>query len=294
MSPRVPLPPALTSRAFTAQEAANHGLGRRRLDGADLRSPARGIWVSADVELTADMLARAVLSRLPGAFACDLTAAAIWGAPLPQWCTAEPLNVARPSGRAPTGRGIRGRVLAVAPHEIVVRSGIRVSSPARTWLDLGSRLALRDLVAVGDHLLHHRSPVVLLGQLSDAVDQHPGSRGIRRLRAALPLLCDRSESRRETHLRLLLVRAGIGAIQVNYWITTSSGHRYRADFAVPGAKIAIEYQGEHHFDPVRQRADMVRRSRLQASGWIVIEVSKDDLANPRDLLARIRATLALR
>ncbi|MDO7880917.1 endonuclease domain-containing protein [Salinibacterium soli] len=294
MAPRIPLPPPLRHRTFTTAEAVAHGLGRRRLGGPDLVSPAHGVWVSRDVEVTVDMLCRSVLTRIPAGFACDATAARLWGVPLPLWCDSEPITVALDSGRAPTGRGIRGRVLGVGADELATRAGIRLTSPARTWVDLAPRLAMRDLVAAGDFLIRRTSPLVAFADLAAAVDRRAGDRGVRRLRAALPLLSDRSESRRESHLRLILARAGLGEVEVNVWITTVSGHRYRTDFAIREARIAIEYQGEYHFDPAQQRADMLRRSRLQASGWTVIEVSKDDLANPRELLTRIRNTIARR
>lgn len=294
MQPRTPLPPSLRNRAFTTAEATALGVGRGRLEGRDLRSPVRGVWVSRDVPLTLEALCRAVLSVRPSAFACGTTAAALWGAPLPQWCATAPLELAVPGGRAPSGRGISGRELKVGPQSLRVRAGIPLTSPSRTWTDLGTRLGLLDLVAVGDYLIHHRRHLATIDDFTDATRERAGDRGVVRLREAIPLLSDRSESRRESRLRVMLVRAGIRGIEANYWVVTITGHRHRIDLAIPEKKVAIEYQGDHHFDPEQQMADMTRRSRLQASGWIVIEVSKADLADVRDLVTRIRATVASR
>ncbi|MDO7880922.1 hypothetical protein [Antiquaquibacter soli] len=172
--------------------------------------------------------------------------------------------------------------------------GIRVTSPAATWVDIAAELSLRDLVAVGDHFIFGGRPLTSRAALQDEILARTGQRGVKRARAAWDLLDEGSESRRESHLRVLLVSNGLGQFQSNVWVATSDGHRYRGDLVDPARKIIIEYQSAFHHDPQRQQADMVRRSRLQADGWIVIEVSRRDLDHATDLLDRIRRTLARR
>lgn len=96
-------------------------------------------------------------------------------------------------------------------------------------------------------------------------------------------------------LRMLLIRGGIEGLRSNFWIALPDvGARYRADFAIPQLKVAIEYQSDYHRDPAQWRADMTRLSRLQAHGWIVIQVNADDLRDPAELIVRIRLVLAQR
>jgi len=68
----------------------------------------------------------------------------------------------------------------------------------------------------------------------------------------------------------------------------------RPDFVFPKEKVAIEYQGDYHRTRAQWRADMTRRSRLEAQGCIVIEVNADDLRDPAELTQRILAILARR
>lgn len=172
--------------------------------------------------------------------------------------------------------------------------GHRLTTPDQTWVDLASELTLPDLVAVGDYFIHHARPLANRTELASAIERAAGRRGVKQARVAWDLLDERAESRKETHLRVLLRSHGMGQLEANIWIVTRDGHRYRADLADRERKIVLEYQSAFHHDPARQQRDMVRRSRLQADGWVVIEVSQWDLDHPHDLLTRIRNTLALR
>jgi very-short-patch-repair endonuclease len=196
--------------------------------------------------------------------------------------------------RAPSGAGVRGRALTLREGDIRVRNGIRVSSPSRTWCDLGAELDLLDLVAAGDFLIHHREGLTTLRRLERAVVTYPGRRGRPRLLEALTLLDSRSESRQESHLRVILVRGSIPGLVTNLPITTSGGFRYRSDLAVPSRRAVIEYQSDYHGDMVQFRRDMTRRGRLEADRWLVVLVNIDDLRNPRELVTRIRTQLAQR
>jgi very-short-patch-repair endonuclease len=142
---------------------------------------------------------------------------------------------------------------------------------------LGATLSLADLVAVGDHLIHHRAPSTTEAELRRAVADYPGRRGLRRLRQALALLDDRAESAQESRVRVTLVVAGITGFRVNHGVTATNGKRYRIDIAFPGRKLAIEYQGEHHNDPEQWRKDVTRRAALEADGWTVLEIAADDV-----------------
>jgi len=61
------------------------------------------------------------------------------------------------------------------------------------------------------------------------------------------------------------------------------------------AKVALEYEGDHHRG-VRQFRDDIRRiERLADNGWLVIKVSADDVFDrPRELVDRVVRRLASR
>lgn len=296
MSPRVPLPRDLAA-AFTTRQGAAAGLGRGRMVGPDLGKPYRGVRMPADNTPSVESLCRALRLRLPPtAFFSGVTSAAIMGVPLPSRLEASRrLEVSVPAPlRAPTGRGIRGHSVAVCGSDIRVWHGIRISSPERVFCELAAELALPDLVAAGDFLVRRMLPLTTRDALADAIGRYPGRRGMQVLRAAHPMLSDRSESRKESHLRVLILIARLPGLVANLPITTSGGFVYRADLAFPGVRVLLEYQSDYHSDPDNFRADMTRRARLEADGWFVMLVNANDLRDPDELVARIRTVLTSR
>lgn len=293
--PRQPFTPPGGRREFSVAEACAAGISAGRLRGSDLSRPFHGVRIVGNT--TPDLLARcrALHRRLiPQAWFSGPTAAVLMGVPLPPRLERQALvHVSVPAPhRAPSGRGIIGHTSEVRPEELRDWNGISLSGPERVWCELAPELELADLVAAGDFLIHHRLPMTHRGLLAAMVESSSLRRGKVRARSALGLLHDRSESRRESIVRVILVTAGLTGLAVNLPITTSGGYSYRADLAFPAARVIIEYQSDFHRDPDRYRKDMTRRSRLEADGWFVIEINADDLGNPAELVARVSRVLA--
>jgi hypothetical protein len=226
------------------------------------------------------------------------TAALLLGAPLPMWCERRPnidITMASPA-RAPHARGIAGHQLAIGDDEIQLKDGLRVSSPARTWADLGNVLILTDLVAVGDYFVQWRLPLCTKADLSKSAHASFRRRGVRRLREAAPLIDERSESRPESTLRVILLLAGFPKPLINRDIVdTDFGFVARTDFEFKDFGLVLEYQGDYHRIKVGQwRKDMTRKSRLQALGKETIELNADDLRDELELVSRIRTALRRR
>ena len=161
--------------------------------------------------------------------------------------------------------------MAIRDDEIRIWHDIPISSPERVFCELAAVLDLADLVSVGDFLLRRMLPLTSPEALTAAIARYPGRRGVRVLHAARPMLTDRSESRKESHLRVIILLAGL-----------------------PGPKVLIEYHSDYRSDPDNFRADMTRRARLEADGWIVMLINANDLRDPDELIARIRTVLASR
>src|SRR5690554_348201 len=296
MGSRVPLPPHLALQPFTSRAGLQAGLGRGRLRGQDLARPYRGVHSPVDL-LTLRQRCEAFHLRMPeDAFFCSVTAALLMGVPLPARCESSPLlHVGVPAPRrALAATGVIGHKLQVRERDLRMLGELRSCSPELVWCQLGTVLSVPDLVAAGDYLIHWRSPRTTRAFLEAALQDHPGRRGKPALREAAALLNGRSESRKESHLRVILVQAHLTGLVVNFVIETSGGWKYRGDLAFPQRKVIIEYQGDHHRDPGQFRADMTRTSRLEADGWVVIQVNADDLRNPAELAQRIRRVLASR
>jgi len=263
--------------------------------GTDLIRPFRGVYLPTSVQPTLENLCRALAQRLPDdAFFCGITAARLIAVPLStrhERSSTVHVGVYSPDF-PPKGRGLCGHFYELASSDVRVWNGVRITSPERTWCDLGAVLSLPDVVAAGDYLVHRRLPITTIEALASAISNHSGRRGVRRLRQAHPLLNTRSESRQESRLRVIVVTAGLSGLEANFPITTSGGFNYRADLAFPERKLIVEYQSAFHETPARFRADMTRISRLEADGWRVMQINADDLDDPIELVARIRHMLA--
>lgn len=297
MKPRKPLPESLYAAPFSTRTAARHGIGEGRLRGADLARPFHG--VRAPVPLTSTWARAVALQKRmpPPGFFCGVTAALIIGLPLPVCLQVRTeLHVGAPSPqRAPRIRGVIGHKMQLRPGDVLERHGIRLTTPARTWCDLGTVLDLEDLVAVGDQIIHHAHPLASRAALRAAVAGHAGRRGRARLLEALDLLDDRADSPPESVIRVIIVRAGIVGIRANYPIYDARGIKIAsADLCFPEHRVIFEYQGDYHrTEPDRWRKDRTRRARLAAAGWHVIEIAADELLDRRMLLQLIRDALAL-
>ena len=123
--------------------------------------------------------------------------------------------------------------------------------------------------------------------------RYPRARGVRRLRAALPLVDPGAASPKETWLRLLLIDAGLPAPTTQ--IPVNEGWRTIGvlDMGWERCKVAVEYDGDHHRTDRRQYArDHWRLRKLEELGWIVIRVIAED--KPEDVVRRVRAALVRR
>ena len=204
----------------------------------------------------------------------DLTAAELHGLWLPPRPAGGPVHVTVPAEGEPARQtcpqrlALRSHRRHLAPSEVGTVAGLPVTTIARTWRDLAGTLLLPDLVAAGDSALRSG---VSAEDLAAALATSRGSRGRRVCRQALPLLCARSRSRPETHLRVALVTAGLPAPAVNLAIHDDRGQWLaEPDLAYPAARLAVEYQGLEHADPERMRRDLARQLDLHRAGWLVL------------------------
>ncbi len=147
-----------------------------------------------------------------------------------------------------------------------------VTTPARTAFDLGRHLDRAEAVARLDALMHatpfRADDVQLLAR------RYRGARGLKALRAVLPLVDGGAASPRETWLRLLLIDGGLPRPTTQLPAVTTSGRVVRMlDMGWKEYMVAVEYDGDQHRTDRRQYVkDMRVLSRLAAMGWIVVRV----------------------
>jgi hypothetical protein len=325
---RKELPPGFRLEPFSVRAAADAGLGEGRLRGADLERPFHGVRLLAGstadtgrnygrfatareaeefAMLVTRCLAYAAVLK-PGQFFSHTTAARLWKAPLPSAFSAtEALHVSTPAPRrAPAGRGVVGHQSSARQVRIVDRFGLPVSDPASTWLTLGVTPGLSgdDLVVVGDHLVldpavldpYDIRPYATLAELAAAVGVRQ-ARGTGASAAALPHVRAGAESRPETLLRLLLVRAGLPEPLLAQELRDAAGRWLaRVDLYFPEQRVVVEYDGEgHRVDNRQYERDESRIENLISAGYTVVRVRGGQLfAHPDLVVARVSRALATR
>jgi hypothetical protein len=276
-----------------ARDAFDAGYTRHEVDRL-LEAPFWGIR-SEDRDFSTGARCHQLLPRLPeGAFYSHATAALLWSLGLPPWLEHDTrLHVSVPKGRrAVDAAQIVGHQVAVGSDAVTSVDGLPVSAPARVWRELGSALALADLVALGDELLRRDRALCSLEQLREGT-RTPGIRGRRNLLAALPLLNGRAESRPESLMRVALVRAALPRLLVNEDLLASDGtFLARPDLRFADYPVAVEYDGDGHRTDARQwRRDVSRFARMADAGVDVVRATADDLPTFNNLILRTRSRL---
>jgi len=223
-----------------------------------------------------------------------LTAAALYGMPLPQrFARRETLEVAVPAtAQRPRRRGIVGSRLAVMPRP-VVKVGLPVLPPEQVWLSLARVLSVDELVVAGDYLVRRKGPATSLERLTAEVAIAKGRPGSVRAREALALVRAGTDSPKETAVRLLIVRAGLPEPVVGHRVIDADGNFVGVpDLAYIAEKIALDYDGAIHRTDERVFLDDIeRRERFEDVGWRYVRVSKEHLKRSGTFLERVRRLL---
>jgi len=294
MPPRIPLTRRLAGRPFRVRDALAEGWSEDRLSGPDLARPFHGVRTAIDADAEH---AYAPLLR-PGERFSHLSAARLWGAPLPP--RAADVHVTLPGGPRARSRGVVGHESTAG--EIGIRAGLPVSDPATLFCELAGLLDVPALVAVGDHLVldprvldpHDLRPYLTADALRRAV-RSAGGRGIRTARAAVALVRVGAESPMETALRLLACNAGLPEPVLQYELR--DGHRLIGwfDLAWPERRLFAEFDGDQHRTSRRQyERDMRRLDAAADAGWRVIRVRAPGiLSDPAGTRGRLRRAYGL-
>lgn len=194
-------------------------------------------------------------------------------------------EIVAPRGDVAPRRGLVVRQDQLAPHEICLVDGCRTTTPFRTAWDLGRRLRLVEAVVAIDALARvgRFDPVTLL-------HGPPGARGCRQLRRAVDLANPLAESAMETRLRLVLVLGGLPEPVLQHPVVDGRGRLLaRVDLAYPEARLALEYDGQEHFQDGPSRRDRARDLALDDLDWLTLRFTRDDvLLTPQDSVARVR------
>jgi hypothetical protein len=284
------------SGSFRVRDALARGISAGALRSPHLAAPFQGVRsVTPPRDAIALCHAYTAKMRSDAAF-CGLSAARLWGMPLPASLDDGKVHVSSPhAGPRPTGRGVRGYQHHPADVEVREIGRLRVFSPLDTWLSLGRLLALPDLVSAADFALtpsfgSHGPALATTAELASAVARSRIPAGPL-LRRAASFAVPGSLSRPESHCRVLLVSAGCPVPIPNLSISALA----TLDLAWPSARYGVDYLGDQHRSPTQFAKDVRRRELVRDIGWDSLEVTKVDLyEHPHHLALKVRSRLSER
>lgn len=220
------------------------------------------------------------LAAVTGATVSHLSAAVLWRFPLPPALENPAVIhlISDPSRRAVRHKYVVGHQQFLEPAEVVTGTWMNCTSPARTWFDLAGILSLDDLVIAGDFLLRRRNPLTTPAALDEFLSGKQGRKGYRCAMQARALMRANTDSPKETELRLILVRHGLPEPGVNIPVLDENGNWIQdPDLSYDREKVAIQYDGGHHADPLQRRSDIYRDESARDAGWRVVVLTQRDL-----------------
>ncbi len=313
------IPEELRSGPFRVERAREVGVSRKVADGARFRTAGPGVRILA-TDRSESLLDRCRAARLalpaPAAFSHG-TAVRLGGWPTPMRVAGldhqrdtECLQVSVPAGSVrPRFRGIESHRVSWLPGDVIELQGLRVTSPERTWCDLGAAgLDQLELVVLADAVRRRfgsSTPNHAGGaaRLARRLEAWGGRRGARALRAALAASSDRVDAPTETRLRLLFAGAGLPTPEVNRCVYDEDGFPvHTPDLSWPEWMVGADYDGEHHFardsdqqvalgraSNRRRRQDIGRLERMEEIGWTLrLFVAFDIFRGQQAAISRMR------
>ena len=207
-------------------------------------------------------------------------------------------------GSAPAARPVSVTRSLVAPRggEIVVVSGLRVTTPLRTAVDCAFDLPVRESLPVIDAALRlvcrpdrftrrcngEMTLDTARARLVRMVEEQGGHNGKRRARVAVTLADPFAESPGESVLRWTVAVAGLpDPVTQLRWVDVE-GHEYYLDLGFETFLVDLEFDGYGKLaTPEDLRAEKRREMALRRAGWDVGRTEWKELFSPERLVRRV-------
>ena len=281
------IPPELTRRPFSLEEARNAGLTLSALRGKAWQRVGAELYrwneLPEDPWLTLSAWRRVLP---PETVFVGATAAWLLGLDL------EPTNPVEVAVPACSGLRSRGGLIVrrceIPTNEVVSIRRLRATALPLTLAGLCLRRpAVEALVAIDMAVHLGLTDSAALGQYAEASKGRPGAARLR----SRALLAAPAESPMETRLRWLLIQAGLPKPQVQTNLHDSAARFVgRADVYYPESRLVIEYDGGNHRD--RMVDDNRRQNLLVNAGYRVLRFTSADIHNRADVVvAQVQAAL---
>ena len=277
---------------YRHRDLLDGGLTREQLRRAVGRNAvariSRGMYAAAG---QGSSTLEALFARLPSGTVLGYeTAAARYG--FARRAPDEPIHVIVPSTVArPRIRGVVCHEAVLPVAEPIMIGGIPCAPPQRCAIDLARRATRPGAIALLDAAL--RSATCTSADLAAEVIRHDGLRGVRQVRELVRIADPRPECAQESHLRLVIIDAGLPVPEPQVWVLDGTGRQaYRIDLAYRERKVGLEYDGRSHLTIERLAADRSRMNWLTGRGWAMRHFTARDLyGSPAVIVAEVRAAL---
>ena len=194
--------------------------------------------------------------------------------------------------------GVHHHAAELSDDEVMVRGGWRVTSVARTCIDIARELDLSQGVAALDSALHHGVTPAQLTETLIACRTWPGAR---RAAHAIGLADGRAANAGESWSRVVLTGVGLPPTDIQRKLFDSDGLIGVADFVWDPPGVVGELDGRLKYrvasDAAAETAgDVVwaekrREDRIRDLGYEVVRWVYADLYDAERLAARIRRAL---
>ncbi len=270
---------------FQVRAARRAGVTASALRSSRYVRIGHGLYAPSDADLGLIHRVAAVLLALPR----DAVVTGVTALHLHRVEVGDPFPV-----RAVTASGFRCRrsdVRLIRGSALPQAHG-RIAEPVASWLAAVVELGLRDSVVAGDWLVRVRR--VEPAAIVHAAELTSG-RGCRLARRAASLIRSRVDSPRETHLRLVLVLAGLPEPACNVVLGTEHHPIGRVDLLYEEFKLILEYDGDQHrTDRAQWNNDLDRNDAFTDCGYLTIRVTAARMRWPRAVVRRVHAKLVER
>ncbi|MEA5153808.1 type IV toxin-antitoxin system AbiEi family antitoxin domain-containing protein [Raineyella sp.] len=297
--PYPPYPDLPTGLLLTPQTAAALGLDAHGLRAAcragRLTQLRRGVYADvADLDPVERHRLRIIAAKEhldPSAVLSHVSAAVWHGLEVPWDIIDDRVHITR--GTA--GGSIRDRLAThtgpLPADEWTVIDGLRVTTVARSVVDLARVSDVRDAAALADHALRRHGGEAQRADMERIVHRSGRRRGVDRARWVAGFADARAENGGESACRVVLASLGIPAPELQFEVRTARGALIgRADFAWPQCRTLGEFDGRVKYlqlpraqgeDPGQVVFREKRREdRLRAADWEVVRWTWEDLERP--------------
>jgi predicted transcriptional regulator of viral defense system len=198
------------------------------------------------------------------------------------------LTRARDAGSRRPVKGAQLTQAALPASHVTVRHGLRVTTPARTVVDLARVLPFRAGVVTADHALEMR--LVTRDELRAVVATCKRWPGVKRAVEVVEFADGLSESALESIARVAFRDYGLPPPELQVWV---EHERFvgRADFLWRDSNTIGEADGALKYEnPSRARHQLWRDSRLRDAGFEVVHFTWREITDtPEQVAASIRA-----